>query len=218
MGQLQYDPAAKQQPERSQAETARCRSNPTPRPISRAKLTPTLHMPRPATRGSTEAPWLQRDVALHGWRRVGRRVWTVFPAPALMENHGPIVQGDLPQARGHAERKAAPDMIRRHSPGSTRRLIKDMTPPILSLNCDTPPRPACRAKSRCPAIDRRTSQHDGCALSTRRRKRIKEASGRPKLSAAGSRPFIFGVERVRSRFILTMAPGNPARLPRLLQA
>ena len=32
------------------------------------------------------------------------------------------MQGDLTQADGHAERKAALDMVHRHSPGSTRRL------------------------------------------------------------------------------------------------
>ena len=42
---------------------------------------------------------------------------------ALIENwHGFVVQGDMTQADGHAECKAALDMIHRHSPGSTRRL------------------------------------------------------------------------------------------------
>ena len=46
-----------------------------------------------------------------------------FMGHALMENrNGLIVQGDLTQAEGHAERKAALNMIHRHSPGSTRRL------------------------------------------------------------------------------------------------
>jgi hypothetical protein len=46
-----------------------------------------------------------------------------FMGHALMENrNGLIVQGDLTQADGHAERKAALDMVHRHSPGSTRRL------------------------------------------------------------------------------------------------
>jgi transposase len=44
-----------------------------------------------------------------------------FIGHALMENRsGLIVQGDLTQADGHAERRAALDMIHRHSPGSTR--------------------------------------------------------------------------------------------------
>jgi hypothetical protein len=37
-----------------------------------------------------------------------------------MENRsGLFVEGDLTQADGHAERRAALDMIHRHSPGST---------------------------------------------------------------------------------------------------
>ncbi|SNT68693.1 hypothetical protein SAMN05444959_101252 [Paracoccus seriniphilus] len=46
-----------------------------------------------------------------------------FIGHALMENrNGLIVQGDLTQADGHAERRAALDMVHRHAPGSTRRL------------------------------------------------------------------------------------------------
>jgi hypothetical protein len=46
-----------------------------------------------------------------------------FMGHALMENRsGLIVQGDLTRADGHAERRAALDMIHLHSPGSTRRL------------------------------------------------------------------------------------------------
>ena len=46
-----------------------------------------------------------------------------FMGHALMENrHGLIVQGELTQAEGHAERRAALDMVHRHCPGSTKRL------------------------------------------------------------------------------------------------
>ena len=46
-----------------------------------------------------------------------------FMGHALMENrHGLVVQGDLTRADGRAERKAALDMLHRHSPGSTRQL------------------------------------------------------------------------------------------------
>ncbi len=46
-----------------------------------------------------------------------------FMGHGLMENrNGLIVQGDLTRADGHTERNAVPDMIHRHSPGSTRRL------------------------------------------------------------------------------------------------
>lgn len=46
-----------------------------------------------------------------------------FNGHDLMESRsGLIVQGDLTQAVGHAERRVALDMIHRHSPGSTRQL------------------------------------------------------------------------------------------------
>jgi len=46
-----------------------------------------------------------------------------FMGHALMENrNGLVVQADLTHADGHGERKAALEMINRHSPGSTRRL------------------------------------------------------------------------------------------------
>jgi hypothetical protein len=46
-----------------------------------------------------------------------------FIGHALMENcSGLIVKADLTQADGHAERRAALDMIHRHSPGSTQQL------------------------------------------------------------------------------------------------
>lgn len=42
---------------------------------------------------------------------------------AMMENRsGLIVQGEHTQADGHAERRAALDMVHRHSPGSIWRL------------------------------------------------------------------------------------------------
>ena len=46
-----------------------------------------------------------------------------FMGHTLMENrNGLVVQADLTHADGHGERKAALEMINRHSPGSTRRL------------------------------------------------------------------------------------------------
>ena len=46
-----------------------------------------------------------------------------FMGHSMMENRsGLIGQADLTRADGHAERRAAIDMLHRHSPGSTRRL------------------------------------------------------------------------------------------------
>jgi len=147
-----------------------------------------------------------------------------FIGHALMENrHGLIVQGDLTQADGHAERKAALDMIHRHSPGSTRRLTLGADKGFDAAEFVADLRQACvtphvAQKSRHSAIDRRTTRHGGYALSIKRRKRIEEAFGWAKTVGGMAQTVYRGLERVRSRFILTMAANNLARLPRLLAA
>ena len=86
---------------------------------------------------------------------------------ALMENRsGLIVQGDLTQADGpeqpdRAERRAALDMMHRHSPGSTRRLTLGADKGYDSADFVSDLRQACvtphvAQKSRYSAIDGRT--------------------------------------------------------------
>ncbi|SNR83099.1 IS5 family transposase [Puniceibacterium sediminis] len=147
-----------------------------------------------------------------------------FMGHALMENrHGLIVQGDLTQADGHAERRAALDMVHRHSPGSTRRLTLGADKGYDAAEFVSNLREACvtphvAQKSRYSAIDGRTTRHQGYALSIKHRKRIEEAFGWAKTVGTMAQTVYRGVERVRSRFILTMAANNLARLPRLLAA
>ncbi len=94
-----------------------------------------------------------------------------FIGHALMENrNGLIVQGDLTQADGHAERKAALDMIHRHSPGSPQQLTPraDKSHDAGGFVADL--RQACvtphiARKIRYSAIDGRTTRHAGYALS-----------------------------------------------------
>ena len=78
--------------------------------------------------------------------------------------------------------------------------------------------PHVAQKSRYSAIDARTTRHEGYALSIRHRKRIEEAFGWAKTVGGMTQTVYRGVERVRSRFIFTMAANNLARLPRLLAA
>lgn len=147
-----------------------------------------------------------------------------FMGHALMENrHGLVVQGDLTQADGHAERRAALDMVHRHSPGSTRRLTLGADKAYDRADFVSDLRQACvtphvAQKSRYSAIDGRTTRHEGYALSIKHRKRIEEAFGWAKTIGGMAQTVYRGVERVRSRFILTMAANNLARLPRLLRA
>ena len=141
-----------------------------------------------------------------------------------MENRsGLIVQGDLTEADGRAERRAALGMIHRHSPGSTRRLTLGADRGYDAAGFVADLRQACvtphvAQKSRYSAIDGRTTRHEGYDLSLKHRKRIEEAFGWAKTVGGMAQTVYRGIERVRSRFVLTMAANNLARLPRLLAA
>ncbi|MBE0455801.1 MAG: IS5 family transposase, partial [Roseovarius sp.] len=172
-----------------------------------------------ATHASTTDP----DARLYK-KSPGTGAVLCFMGHALMENrHGFVVQGDLTQADGHAERRAALDMVHRHSPGSTRRLTLGADKGYDAAGFVSDLRKACvtphvAQKSRYSAIDGRTTRHAGYALSQKHRKKIEEPFGWAKTVGGMAQTMYRGVERVRSRFILTMAANNLARLPRLLGA
>jgi transposase len=172
---------------------------------------------------ATHASKTDPDARLYK-KSTGTGAMLCFMGHALMENrNGLIVQGDLTQADGHAERKAALDMIHRHSPGSTRRLTLGADKGYDAGGFVSDLRQACvtphvAQKTRHSAIDGRTTRHAGYALSQKHRKKIEEAFGWAKTVGGMTQTMYRGVERVRSRFILTMAANNLARLPRLLTA
>ena len=172
-----------------------------------------------ATHASTTDP----DARLYK-KSPGTGAMLCFMGHALMENRsGLIVQGDLTQANGHAERRAALDMVHRHSPGSTRQLTLGADKGYDAAEFVADLRHACvtphvAQKARHSAIDGRTTRHEGYALSIKQRKRIEEAFGWAKTVGGMAQTVYRGVERVRSRFVLTMAANNLARLPRLLAA
>jgi DDE family transposase len=154
----------------------------------------------------------------------GKPAQLCFMGHALMENRsGLIVEAELTQADGHAERAAAIAMIERHSPGSERRLTLgadkgyDSTDFVAELRrmCVTP---HVAAKARSSAIDGRTTRHAGYAVSQRKRKRIEEPFGWGKTVGQLRKTMLRGLARVGAQFALNMAAYNLARLPRLLAA
>lgn len=112
-------------------------------------------------------------------------------------------------------------MVHRHSLGLTRRLTLwadkgyDAGRLVADLQqaCVTP---HVAQNSRYSAIDDRTTRHDVYVLSIKHRKRIEEALGGAKTVGGMAQSMSCGVERGRSRFILTMGANNHARLPWLL--
>jgi len=123
---------------------------------------------------------------------------------ALMENRsGLVVAATVTKATGTAERKAAEEMIVRHSPGVRR----------VTLGCDkgydaasfvadmralnVTPHVAQNISGRRSAIDSRTTRHPGYAVSQRKRKRIEEPFGWGKTIGGLARPLLRGVEKLR---------------------
>jgi transposase len=151
----------------------------------------------------------------------GKEAKLSFMGHALMENRsGLVVATTVTKATGTAERKAAEEMIVRHSPGVRR----------ITLGCDkgydaasfvadmralnVTPHIAQNISGRRSAIDSRTTRHPGYAVSQRKRKRIEEPFGWGKTIGGLARPMLRGVEKLRFKFTLTMAGYNLIRPPR----
>ncbi|PZX11708.1 DDE family transposase [Palleronia aestuarii] len=170
---------------------------------------------------ATHAPVTDRGACLYN-KAPGAGATLCFMGHALAENrNGLVVQAELTHANGHGERKAALEMIDRHSPGSTRRLTlgadkgHDSTDFIAEFRRMVVT-PHVARKARHSAIDERTRHHHGYALSQRRRKKIEEPFGWAKTVGGMAQTVHRSVDKIRAQFTMTMAACNLARLPELL--
>lgn len=142
----------------------------------------------------------------------------------LMENrNGLIVDAELTQATGWAERAAAEAMIETSAPsgGVTLGADKgyDTKAHVANLrDLGVTPHVAQNQKNRRSAIDRRTTRHPGYAISQCIRKRIEEPFGWMKAVGGFRQTKHRGRERVGWMFTLRAAAYNLIRLPNLLAA
>ena len=154
----------------------------------------------------------------------GKEAKLSYMGHATTENrHGLVVETELTQATGTAEREAAKTMIESHAPGSVRRLTvgadkaydtADFVADMRQM-CVTP-HVAQNDKGRASAIDARTTRHQGYAVSQKKRKLIEEAFGWGKTIGGLARPMRKGKARMGFVFTFTMAAYDLVRLPRLL--
>ena len=179
-------------------------------------------------RNDTHASTTDPDAKLYK-KAHGREAKLCFMGHALMENRsGLVVQAQLTQASGSAEREAAITMIDRHVPGQRRitlgadkaydargftaELRRMVVTPHIARN-DTINKHGRRRPS---SVDARTTRHHGYAISQRVRKRIEEAFAWTKCIAGCAKTKLRGLGRVRHQFTLAMAAYNLIRMPRLL--
>ncbi len=138
----------------------------------------------------------------------------------LTENrHGLVVDVELTEADGYAEREAALAMLERSVRGpatlgadrayDTRDFVWDLR--ALGVT----PQVAQNEQGRRSAIDRRTTRHPGYAQSQRRRKIVEEVFGWIKTVGAGGKLRYLGQARNKLWFELTAAAYNLTRLANL---
>jgi len=146
----------------------------------------------------------------------------------LMENrNGLIVDAELTQATGKAEREAALALIdRRPSLGKRITLGADKAYDVTDFvhelrNRNVTPHIAIdghltkTGSYRKTAVDRRTTRHLGYAVSLRVRKRIEEAFGWIKIVAGLRKTKHRGVDRVGCAFALAATAYNLVRIPKI---
>ena len=153
----------------------------------------------------------------------GKEAKLSYIGHAMTENrHGLVVQTEMTQATGTAEREAAKLMIEAHDPGSERRITVgadkayDTAAFVADLRamCVTP-HVAQNNKRRASAIDARTTRHPGYAISQKKRKLVEEPFGWGKTIGGLARPMRRGTQRMGFVFTFTMAAYDLIRLPRI---
>jgi len=154
-----------------------------------------------------------------------------FMGHLLMENRNAlIVETDLTQASGTAEREAALAMIDRHRPGSKRitlgadkafdveEFVGALRERNVTAHIAIDGHVTKTGKTRKTAIDGHITRHPGYLISQCIRKRIEEGFGYIKTVAALRKTRHRGTARVGFVFTLAAAAYNLVRIPKLLQA
>jgi transposase len=139
----------------------------------------------------------------------------------LIENrHGLLVDAELTQATGTAERDAALEMSSALRAGATLGADKgyDTRGFVAELRAQriTPHVAQNTKRPGGSAIDDRTTRHDGYEISQRCRKRVEEPFGWAKTVGGIRQVKVRGVKRVRQVFLFVMATYNLVRLRNLM--
>jgi transposase len=150
----------------------------------------------------------------------GDKAQLAFLGHALMENrNGLVVDAQVTQATGTAERDAATQMIQRRVKkagatvgGDKNYDTKNFVAGLRELNVT----PHVAQKAKGSAIDKRTTRHTGYTTSLKIRKRIEEIFGWSK-TVGGLRQTRFrGLKKVAAQTVFTFAAYNLTRMMPLL--
>lgn len=152
----------------------------------------------------------------------GKEARLYYMGHALMENrHGLVVDGDLTEANGTAERDTATEMIAER-PGNHRITVgadklydtKDFVAGLRDLTAT--PHVAQNDTNRRSAIDARTTRHSGYDVSQRVRKCVEEIFGWGKEIGPIRKTKFRGKKPIRFQLLLTFAGYNLIRMRNIL--
>jgi transposase len=146
----------------------------------------------------------------------GDKSQLAFLGHALMENrNGLVVDVEVTQATGTAEREAAQTMVKRtiHKPGATLGADKNYdTQDFVAKLRQRKVTPHVASKDKGSAIDGRTTRHDGYRKSLKIRKRIEEVFGWAKTVGPLRQTKFRGLKKVAAQTIFTFAAYNLTRM------
>ncbi|WP_231890794.1 IS5 family transposase [Methylomonas koyamae] len=146
----------------------------------------------------------------------GDKSQLAFLGHALMENrNGLVVDVEVTQATGTAEREAAQTMVKRtiHKPGATLGADKNYdTKDFVAVLRIQKVTPHVASKDKGSAIDGRTTRHDGYRKSLKIRKRIEEVFGWAKTVGPLRQTKFRGLKKVAAQTIFTFAAYNLTRM------
>jgi len=163
-------------------------------------------------------------------KAAGREAKLSYMGHVTMENrHGLAVAGMVTHANGTAERRASEIMLKAKSKDAGRRITagedkaydtadhvanlraSNVTPHVTQNNG-----PTKTGKSRCSAIDERTTRHQGYAMSQSRRAMIECIFGWGKQYGTMRKTKHRGICRVAADFMLNLIAYNLIRIPKLV--
>ena len=157
-------------------------------------------------------------------KATGQAARLSYAGHVLMENrNGLVVDVELTQATGHAEREAALRMLDRQARGRRRLTLGadrgyDTQDFVAGLRARRVTPHVAQYEGRRSAIDRRTAGRRGYERSQRVRKRVEEIFGWWKTIAGGRKLRFIGLARNRLWAELTASAYNLVRLVRLVPA
>lgn len=184
---------------------------------------PTVNFRGEARRNATHASTTDPQARLYR-KGPGREAKLCYMGHVLMENrHGLVVDAQVTQATGTAEREAALQMVE-HLPraqGVTVGADKayDSHDFVVALRRrEITPHIAQHTRGRGSAIDARTTRHPGYAVSQWKRKRVEEIFGWLKTVGLMHKIRYRGEGRVNWMFVLATAVYNLVRIRNLIEA